>query len=108
MTDKAVDEEQLKAEESKARALAEQKRKQELLEEGKQNLQKEIDERNLKLEQMKCETAQQVERLRKERIDSAFLLWASKKKLTKRLSPSRVRFPTLRRKLIHYVHNSEI
>ncbi len=82
---KALAEEQRKAEERKARALAEQKRKQELFEERKLKLQKEIDEQNLKLEDLKRDTGREVERLRKERESLGFLAMGKKKEIDQKI-----------------------
>ena len=78
-------EEQRNVEARKARALAEQKRKQELFEERKQKLQKEIDEHNLKLEVLKRETGSEIERLRKERDSLGFLAMGKKKEIDQKI-----------------------
>ena len=82
---RALAEEQKKAEERKARALAEQNRKQAQYEVRKQKLQNEIDERNLKLEQMKRETAKQVDLLRKERDSLGFLAMGKKNEIDQKI-----------------------
>jgi len=82
---KALAKEQRKTEERKARALAEQKRKQELFEEHKQKLQKEIDDHNLKLEEQKRETGREIERLRKERETLGFLAMGKKKEIDQKI-----------------------
>lgn len=103
---KALAEERQKAEERKARALAEQKRKQELFEERKQELQKEVDEHNLKLEMLKRETGSEIERLRKERESLGFLAMGKKKEidqkilsLEKQVSDFAAKAETLRKQL---------
>ena len=63
----------------------EQNRKQAQYEMRKQKLQKEIEGRNLKLEQMKYETAQQVDSLRKERESLGFLAMGKKKEIDQKI-----------------------
>jgi tetratricopeptide (TPR) repeat protein len=82
---RALAEEQRRAEERKARALAEQKRKQELFEERKQKLQKEIDEHNLKLDELKREADREIDRLRKERETLGFLAMGKKKEIDQKI-----------------------
>lgn len=103
---KALAEERQKAEERKARALAEQKRKQDLFEERKQKLQKEIDDHNLKLEELKRETGREIERLQQERESLGFLAMSKKKEidqkilsLEKQVSDFAAKSETLRKQL---------
>jgi tetratricopeptide (TPR) repeat protein len=55
------------------------------LEKRKQKMQKEIDERNLELEQLKRDTAQQVDSLQKEREKLGFLAISKKKDIDQRI-----------------------
>ena len=65
------------------------------LDERKQKLRKEIDEHNLKLEELKHETSREVERLRKERESLGFLAIRKMKEIDQRSFPRKNRFPAL-------------
>jgi len=78
-------EERKKVEEQNAREMAKEKQKQEQVKEQKDNLQKEINERNLKLEQLKRDTTHQVDQLQREREGLGFLAISKKKEIDQKI-----------------------